>query len=306
MRTTSESIGLFLFHCQYEKNLTEKTLKAYRTDLRQFVEHLGRGAGGADVAAIGKDVIRGYLKRLFESYRPRSIKRKIATLKAFFSYLEYEEQIESNPFRKLRIKVDRARELPRTMSLETVSGIFRAAYADKAALRRGSGGYIRCVRDIAVLELLFATGMRVGELCALRSEDVDLGAGNVRITGKGRRERIVPLCGVEVTAALTEHLRYADPSCGHLFRITDQQVRSFLSRYAARGAAGKHVTPHMFRHTVATMLLGNGVDIRNIQVLLGHSSIGVTEIYAHVNEACQRKAIASAHPRGDIEEGRLG
>ncbi|WP_419785098.1 tyrosine-type recombinase/integrase [Pseudodesulfovibrio sp.] len=305
MRTTIESIGLFLFYCQYEKNLTEKTLKAYRTDLRQFVEYLGKPEK-ADVTAIGKDVIRGYLKGLYDSYRPRSIKRKIATLKAFFSYMEYEEQIASNPFRKLRIKVDRAKELPRTLSLETIQGIFRAAYLGKVGTRLGSPAYIRSVRDIAVLELLFATGMRVGELCALERADVDLEARTVRITGKGRRERIVPLCGEEVIAALTKHLEYTDPASDSMFNISDQQVRCFLTRYAAQGAAGKHVTPHMFRHTVATMLLGNGVDIRNIQVLLGHSSIGVTEIYAHVNEACQRKAIAGVHPRRDLETGGVG
>ncbi len=301
MHTTKQAIGLFLFHCQYEKNLTEKTRKAYETDLRQFREYLEAISHSMAVDEITKDVIRGYLKGLFDRYKPRSIKRKIATLKAFFSYLEFEEHIEVNPFRKLRIKVDRAKDLPKTMSLETVRRIFDSAYLAKATTVEGSTEHLRHVRGVAVLEMLFATGMRVGELCALQTKDVDLEAKNVRITGKGRRERVVPLCGDAVleSAQLYNELRPHDRN--HFFSITDQQVRQVLRLYAKHASVAQAVTPHMFRHTVATLLLGNGVDIRNIQVLLGHSSIGVTEIYAHVNEQCQRRAIAGAHPRVGME-----
>lgn len=302
-----EAASQFLFHCQYEKNLSPKTLKAYSIDLRQFREHLETELTITDLPSVDKVALRSYIKSLFGPLKEKSVKRKVATLKALFNFLEREDVIAVNPFRKMDVRIKETRRLPRTIPLEDLKRLFKHLYRLKQDHPdRESSAYRALVRDIAVLETLFGTGARVAEVCHLRGEDVDLRVGKVRILGKGGRERILHLCDEESLAAVKEYRSLSGGEVegrGYFFhnrmgrRLTEQSVRVMLRREAGRAGVGGRVTPHMLRHSVATLLLEEGVDIRYIQSLLGHSSITTTQIYADAGEGAQRRIVASRHPR---------
>ncbi len=306
-----EAIENFIRHCRFERGLSPLTLNAYKIDLEQFQQ---AHTGEIRVADIDKVVIRAYLQKLTEKYKPRSTKRKFATLNSFFTFLEQEEYIDLSPFRKLRFRHERAKTLPRTISLSAVTQLFECMYAQKKQFCGASREYMEIVRDIAVLELLFSTGVRVSEACRLRVRDVDLTHRHIIVMGKGKRERVIPLCDNATLQALQEYKEcYTDfleaESVFFLNRdknaLSDQSVRKIINKYQKLASIPESFTPHMFRHTLATLLLENGVDIRNIQTLLGHSSLAVTEIYTHVSLAAQRSALEQKHPRsGLIREER--
>jgi len=206
MPDVQESIDGFIFHCQYEKNLSKKTQKAYRIDLRQFNEFLEREHIGIQVDLIDKHVLREYIKQVSTGKKPKTIKRKLATLKTFFNHLEFDDTIIVNPFRKIRIRIKEGKNLPRTIPRRDIINIFKTMYA----LRQKTGdlrGYaaLTLTRDIAVLELLFSAGVRVAELCSLRADNVDLQRGSVKIMGKGTRERMIPLCGDDIVQTMGEY-----------------------------------------------------------------------------------------------------
>ncbi len=298
-----DAVAEFLSHCQFEKNLTEKTRKAYSTDLKQFCNFLE----DRTLNSINKHVIRSFMKVLTPSARPKTVKRKVATLRAFFGFLEFEDYITVSPFRKLRIKISGEHHLPVVMTLREIKQIFSYLQQRKREHRgAGSKRFRLLVRDIAIIEMLFATGMRVSELCNLRDEDVDLESATTRIFGKGRKQRLVPLCDAKTIESLRsyrEDFIGEIRSTGHFFLtqkgapISDQTVRSLIEKYAEASGIHKKITPHTFRHTVATLLLENEMDIRNIQHLLGHSNIATTQLYAKVNQRSQRDLLTAKHPR---------
>jgi integrase/recombinase XerD len=300
-----EAVTQFLFHCRYEKNLSPKTLKAYSIDLRQFTEYLATNLEIATLAAVDKTALRAYIKSLFGPLKEKSVKRKVATLKALFHFLEREDAIAVNPFRKMDVRIKETRRLPRTISLHDLKRLFKHLYRLKQEHRdRESYSYRALVRDIAVLETLFATGARVAEVCSLKDEDVDLRRGQVRILGKGGRERILQLCDDEVLMTMQDYRalwRGEVEGKEHFFynrrggRLSEQSVRAGLRRYAVAAGVGGKVTPHMFRHSVATLLLEGGVDIRYIQDLLGHRCITTTQIYAEVRKG--HSQVIAHHPR---------
>ena len=302
-----EAVSQFLFHCRYEKNLSPKTLKAYSIDLRQFREHLAEHLEITTLEAVDKTALRAYIKSLFGPLKEKSVKRKVATLKALFHFLEREDAIPVNPFRKMEVRIKETRRLPRTIPLPDLKRLFKHLYRLKHDHPdRDSYAYKALVRDIAVLEILFATGARVAEICHLKGEDVDLRRGRVKILGKGGRERILQLCDEEALEAVRDYrgLWAGEVEENSYFfhnrlggRLTEQSVRAVLKRYAGGAGVGGRVTPHMLRHSVATLLLEEGVDIRYIQSLLGHTSIMTTQIYTTVHESHQRRVLASRHPR---------
>jgi integrase/recombinase XerD len=307
-----EAVAQFLLHCQYEKNLSPKTLKAYSIDLRQFSEHLG-GLAVTEIAGVDKAALRDYIRSLFKHLAEKSVKRKVATLKAFLHFLEREDALAMNPFRKMDVRIKETRRLPRTLSLEDLEKLFRHLYGLK---RRGvskkSAAYRLLIRDIAVLEILFATGARVGEICGLRHQDVDLRQERVRILGKGGRERVLQLCDEETLGALKEYLvLWEDDGTEEApffrnrsgSRLSEQTVRIALRRHTRDAGMTLHVTPHMLRHSTATLLLEEGVDIRFIQQLLGHRSIATTQIYTEVGAVAQRRVLAGRHPRRRFRAG---
>lgn len=304
-RSTDQLIKEYLQHCKFEKGLSEKTLKAYRIDLTQFSTYLSDS-----VLTCRREDIQRYLSVLYDKYKMKSVKRKMATLKAFFHYLEDEELFVLNPFTKLRIKLHEPFLLPRTIPLSNINLILQCAYKkNRSNTRVQSYSYKSSLRDIAVLELLFATGMRVSELCSLSAGSVDLSDGVIRIYGKGAKERIIQIGNPDVRTAVQ---RYSEAfsnqiqETGWLFvnrlgnQLSDQSVRNMINSYVTQAGIEQHITPHMFRHTFATVLLEEDVDIRYIQQLLGHSSIMTTQIYTHVTSKKQRDILTTKHPRNRI------
>jgi integrase/recombinase XerD len=312
--TLAEAIDSFLFHCRYEKNLSPRTLSAYETDLRQFTAALGAGAAG-EVALLGKTELRAYIQPLFDAYREKSVKRKVATLKAFFGYLERDGTIDATPFRRMEVKIKEMRRLPRTLPLAEVERLLQYLYAQRGAEPASELEGFVLVRDTAVVEAIFATGARVSEICHLGLDDVDLEEGWVRIMGKGNRERVVQICDPGIIAALGAYRTVRGvvaPHEGYFFlnrrgrRLSEQSVRALLRRHASRAGVDGPVRPHLLRHSVATLLLEEGVDIRHIQHLLGHSSIATTQIYTHVNARNQREVLAARHPRRRLRLAEAG
>lgn len=294
----------YLAHCQYEKNLNPKTLKAYEIDLRQFVSFIG-----VEKCAYSKEILQLYIVNLQNSCKIKSVKRKIASLKAFFNYLEYEGILATNPFSKMRIKLHEPFLLPRTIPLVVVDKLLHCAYQQKAADAVGTARYYSDLRDIAVLELLFATGARVSELCSLKPEFVDLTEGTVKIYGKGAKERIIHIGNENVLSAVNAYYNaFSDRinATGWFFvnrlghQLSDQSVRFMIKKYTDLAGIDLHITPHMFRHAFASLLLEEDVDIRYIQQLMGHSSIVTTQIYTHVASKKQRDILIAKHPRNKI------
>lgn len=303
-QTLCKYIENYLSHCKFQKGLSPKTLKAYRIDMLQFSAFMK----GCD-CVCNKDNLQAYIASLYSKYKVKSIKRKVASLKAFFSYLEFEELISTNPFSKIQVKLHEPYLLPRTIPLATIDAILQCAYQQKHLINHDTYQFRAVLRDIAVLEILFATGMRVSELCFLRPPDVDLRAGTVRIYGKGAKERIIQIGNVAVLSAVTVyHQAFALPivQSDWFFvnrlgsQLSDQSVRNMIQRYATLAGVEQHITPHMFRHSFATLLLEEDVDIRYIQQLLGHSSITTTQIYTHVTSKKQRDILTAKHPRNKI------
>ena len=297
----NEQICSYLHICQYQKNLDEKTIKAYRIDLRQFSDFLLQ-----KYFEITKESISEYIMQMNCQFKPRSVKRKIASIKAFLNYLEDEELIENNPFNKLRISLREPLLLPRTIPLRTIEKLLSAAHH---MLSDGSTPYIKkyALRDTAIMELLFAIGLRVSELCRLNVADLDLVEGTVKIYGKGAKERIAQIGTPDVLKLLIEyHNCFGGQAADPFFlnragkRISEQSVRAIINKYADMIGANLHITPHMFRHSFATLLLEEGVDIRYIQQLLGHSSITTTQIYTHVAMAKQKTILVTKHPRNKL------
>lgn len=305
MNNLQEYISRYLDYCRWQKRLDEKTLKAYRIDLGQFAEFAVGQDGVTDVIQITPTFLERYIANLHCSYRPKTVKRKIASLKALFHYLEYKEIIERNPFSKLQIKFREPIILPKTIPLQTVEKILSTIYIQQ---RIGKTNHQRrtALRDAAVIELLFSTGMRISELCSLTVQDVNLDERTILIYGKGAKERRIQIGNTDVVSVLLEYRNSFTAEiqkCGYFFvnlsgrSLTDQSVRRMIQKYCDLASVEMHITPHMFRHTFATSLLEADVDIRYIQEMLGHSSINITEIYTHVALAKQRDILATKHPR---------
>ena len=298
MRTLSSLIADYLETGEYEKRLSPDTIKAYRIDLRQFVDF-------TEDAWADKDTLNQYIKYLNQHFAPRSVKRKLASVRAFYREMEISGEIKENPFDKLHIRIHSPQQLPRIIPEQIVHALLQSAYDAYAQ------GDREVLRDILVLELLFSTGLRVSELCALSQDTFLLSDSGLRllVKGKGRKERIIQIA----TAELLQLVRtYCDAFSKEiqeqgaiLFNrrgrpLSPQPVRRIINKYLNRIGASNHVTPHMFRHTFATSLLEAGMDIRYIQSLLGHSSISTTQIYTHVTARQQTLLLAEKHPRGKM------
>lgn len=295
----------YLDYCQSQKRLDPKTLKAYRIDLTQFVSQVS----AKDLSDITSGILEHYIASLHQMYKPKTVKRKIASLKAFFHYLEYRELIEYNPFNKIQIKFREPVILPKTIPLHAVEAFLRTIYRQQQTAQT-CYQQKNVIRDAAVIELLFATGMRISELCSLKAVDVDLYEKTILIHGKGSKERRIQIGNEDVISILKKYQKIFQiqiRQCGYFFAtqngnaLSDQSIRRMINKYASIAGIEMHITPHMFRHTFATSLLEADVDIRYIQEMLGHSSINITEIYTHVTTAKQRHILTTKHPRKDFK-----
>lgn len=305
MNHLSSLIEHYLEYCKYQKCLDKKTLKSYRIDLRQFSEHVPM----TEVSAVTSSMIESYIASLHAQYQPKTVKRKIASLKAFFHFLEYREIIDQNPFNKVQIHFREPIKLPKTIPLQTLEALLSTIYAH---MKNAQTTYQQknALRDAAVVELLFSSGMRISELCSLHLTDVNLSDGSVLIYGKGNKERRIHIGSEAAIATIKKYQQefHSEISrCNHFFAnqngtpLSDQSVRRMLNKYCSIATIDLHITPHMFRHTFATSLLEADVDIRYIQEMLGHSSINITEIYTHVAIAKQRDILVTKHPRKDFK-----
>lgn len=298
----SSYIQRYLDYCRLQKDLDAKTVKAYKIDLEQLEHYLGeRGL------VISKESVLDYVSFLNANYKERSVKRKVASIRVFFGYLTEERMLEVNPFQGMRLKLPHSRNLPRVIPLRVIEAMLLEAHSQTKSATTEVGRR-SALRETAVMELLFATGMRVSELCGLRCQDVDLEDGLVRIRGKGRKERIIQIENDEVLHSLaayrkveveTDFVPYFFLNRCHR-PLSDQSVRIILDKYAELVNAQQRITPHMFRHSFATLLLDADVDLRYIQHLLGHSSISTTQIYTHVTSSKLRSILATKHPRNAL------
>lgn len=304
------AIEKFLFHCEFEKRLSEKTLKFYGVDLKQFEAYIRQHYENADISNIGKEELKQYIQ-FISGFKPKTTKRKIATAKAMFNFLEFEDLINANPFRKIKISIKEPVILPRVMNVEEVNLLFSVAYQElrKKSVETESYGYMEKVRDVAVLELLFGTGVRVAELCSLKYGDIGTGFSYVKVNGKGNKERCIQIVNENIKNAMKDYFSifsFMIESQEFFFvnrlgkRLSEQSVRLMVRKYSGKCHITKNITPHVFRHTFATMLLENDVDIKYIQNLLGHSSIITTQIYTHVSSEKQTEILTNKHPRNGI------
>lgn len=305
MNNLNTLIQNYLEYCKFQKRLDEKTLKAYQIDLQQFSKNIY----DKKIAEINSPILENYIAALHSQYQPKTVKRKIATLKAFFHYLEYKEIISQSPLNRMQLHFREPIKLPKTIPLHTLELFLSTIYdqykhAPTLYQRRNA------LRDAAVAELLFSSGMRISELCSLSPDNINLYDGTILIYGKGSKERRIQIGNNDVLEILRKYKKEFTAEinfCHHFFTnqnnapLSDQSVRRMINKYCSLAAIELHITPHMFRHTFATSLLEADVDIRYIQEMLGHSSINITEIYTHVAMAKQRDILATKHPRRNFK-----
>ena len=241
-------INNYLTYCEKQKRLDEKTLKAYKIDLNQFAEVYA----SYKVTDIIAKILEEYIAHLHQLYKVKTVKRKIASLKAFFHYLEYREIIEKNPFSRIQLRFREPVILPKTIPLHTVEIFLSTIYKQRA----NSKTYYQrknALRDIAVTEILFSTGIRISELCALKDHDVNLDDGILLIYGKGDKERRIQISNDDVIRILKEYRNAFLPEikkCHHFFAnqngnvLSDQAVRRMINKYTEIASIDQHITPH--------------------------------------------------------------
>lgn len=291
-------IGQFLDTLWMERGLSENTLVAYRTDLEQLVNWLS-AREKAELTAIERSDIVAYLaSRTRHNVSPRSTARLLSSLRRFYGYCRREALMKEDPTRLIEAP-KLGRSLPDTLSEEQVELLLHAPDTST----------VLGVRDRAMLELLYATGLRVSELIGLREDQVNLRQGVLRVIGKGQKERLVPLGEVAIdwlhryqqqtrpellSGALEDILFVTQRKSG----MTRQAFWYLIKRYAQQVGIRVHLSPHTLRHAFATHLINHGADLRAVQMLLGHSNISTTQIYTHVAKARLKALHAAHHPRG--------
>ena len=284
--------------------MDEKTVRAYQVDLRQFSEFCAQKE-----LVTEKAIIRQYVLYLHETYKQKTVKRKVASLKAFYSYLEDEEIIENSHLRKIRTEFREEKVLPRSIPYSVLQSLLSSMYSQKSIESTISNRKL-LNRDIAVVEILFSTGIRISELCNLMQKNIDIEHGIFCIKGKGGKERYLQIGTEEVLEQLKEYKRHwkKELEASEFFflnrygkRYSEQSARRMIQRYTQEAMIEMHITPHMFRHAFATLLLEEEVDIRFIQKMLGHASITTTQIYAEVASKKQMEILKMKHPRNRMD-----
>lgn len=294
----ASACGDYLRYIEGVKNYSAHTVRAYGRDLREWIAHLAETRGWVELAeleGLDRQALRSYGAKLRQrGLAPRTVSRKVTALRTFLKHLESRGFVDAEPSGLLRTPKT-GRQLPKVLATEEVfellDGMESLSFAG--------------ARDRALLELLYATGMRVGEITALDLEDVRPGSDRIRVFGKGRKERVVLVHGRAAEAVEAWRGRSLASGKRHsraLFvnvrggRLTPRGVRWIFERRCRALGMGKRVSPHMIRHSFATHLLGNGADLRAVQELLGHRNLATTQIYTHVDLAMLRSAYGAAHP----------
>jgi len=296
-----EALAEFLRHLALEKNASAYTVKSYREDLTQALLFLRDKAGvrAKEPRQVSTRHVRAYLAWLHEQkYSKATIARRMAAVRSWFRFLRRQGTVEGNPADGLR-GPRQDKHLPHFLSEEALSRL----------LETPPSGTPLGLRDRAILETLYSAGLRVGELTGLNVEDVDLDSGLAMVRGKGKRERLAPL-GKLALAALKRWLQWREQVAKTKFRattavflnkngsrLTSRSVGRLLEKYLALAGLDPRTSPHTLRHSFATHLLDRGADIRSVQELLGHRSLGTTQIYTHVTTNRLKESYHKAHPR---------
>ncbi|MDY6820192.1 MAG: site-specific tyrosine recombinase/integron integrase [Deferribacterota bacterium] len=294
----NELIKRFLLYLEKEKNYSHHTIKSYREDLNIFLHFMNK-EGFYEIQNIDFTALRGFVASLYDkNYSKSTIERHISSLKSFFKYLVKNNYIKENPARQLRYP----RKEQKLFNVFNIDDIF--LLLSKPNKNSASG-----IRDALILELLYAAGLRVSELCSLNLSDIDFQGKRLRVLGKGKKERIIPLSDYHLDL-IKEYLEKRKDICkGKTIkepcllinrfggRLTDRSVRRILERYLKLSGLPIVFSPHSLRHTFATHLLENGADLRTIQELLGHSSLSTTEKYIHLNLSKLLEVYDKAHPK---------
>ncbi len=296
-----DKLAAYLEYCEYRKELDGKTLKAYRIDLRQYFEYIC-------VDEPDKEKIEEYVTHLHKSYKQKTVKRKIASIKAFYNYLEETEIIAESPFRKIKVKFKETVTLPRIIPREEIEKLLNHMYQCLNENDKASRKFM--LRDVAVIEVFFATGARVYEISNIRDDSINLNTGLIRLMGKGGKERYVQISNTSILEVLKKYYDENEQSIkksGYFFvnnresRYTEQSIRLMLKKYTKQAGIERNITPHMFRHSFATYLIEEGVDVSCVQQILGHSSIKTTQIYIHIAAKKQAEILKELHPRNNMK-----
>jgi site-specific recombinase XerD len=294
------AVADFLRYCEIERQLSEHTLQAYEGDLNDFCSFAGVAIS---VDSITESSLTNYLADLLDRRKLAiaTVRRRFACLRAFNKRLVVLGEAASL-FDRWRLQLPLRKRLPKALSKHEVSALF-LGFASKREIS------IQKRRSSMAVRLMIATGIRVGELCKIGVNDVSTDTRSLRIHGKGARDRIVYISDVDLQADLSKLIewhRERGSANGNLFLnrrsrpMKPQSVRAELRRYSIETRNARHITPHMLRHTAATLLIERGVDIRFVQRLLGHSSIATTEIYTHVSDEALRTTLERADVLGTL------
>jgi len=297
-----QALTLFCRHLQTEKARSRETVRAYMSDLEDFRRYLVSREQLTSLDMIDSYHVRGFLADRFGKIRKVSVGRKLAALRTFFRFLVREGIISINPAAAIRAP-KREKPLPRSLTVDEIDRFF----SRNQDMQR---------RDAAIFELIYSSGLRIGELTSLKVEDLDLKNGWVRVVGKGRKERYVPV-GSAAVAALDAYLPFRAVAAtragraetgGPLFLnyrggpLSSRSIRRILKAYLDSAGLARDASPHTFRHSFATHLLYGGADLRSIQELLGHSSLSTTQRYTKVDLGRLMKVYDAAHPRSGVPQ----
>jgi integrase/recombinase XerD len=289
-----------------------KTQKAYHSDLKQFQAFVGNEF---DLLALGGGDIEKWAAHLrHKNYSPASIRRKMVILKVFFTYWVRQGILSESPFWRVKLSFGRIVQLPRTLTEGEMKGLLEQALSNYSLLKNGknetdpakpSSRDYRFLRNLVILELMFATGMRVGEISSINIKDFLAKEALFKVHGKGGRERlafIVDECAIKMLQEYVSVRTQIETNCPALFlnaagtRLSPQGIANMLTQIRQDKGIDRHITPHMLRHTVATLLLRNGVDIRVVQEFLGHASIATTQRYTHITKEHMIRELKTRHP----------
>ncbi|HQP09797.1 MAG TPA: tyrosine recombinase XerC [Candidatus Omnitrophota bacterium] len=278
----------FISYLEIEKNYSPHTILNYQIDLESFFSFIGQ----TPVESADYLLLRKFLAELrTKQYRPRTLTRKLSALRSFFRFLHREGFIQENPAVLLMSpKIDKT--LPKFLTEEEVTRFIEAP-----SIKTISGK-----RDRAIFETLYSTGIRVSELVGLNIDHVDLIGNIAKVSGKGKKERIVPI-GDRALEAIKDYLDNRKHSSRALFlnkngtRLSDRSVRNIVNKHITAVSATRNISPHVLRHSFATHLLNRGADLRSVQELLGHVNLSTTQIYTHVTTDRLKEVYDKAHPR---------
>ena len=297
----------------------KKTSAAYTTDLKQFLEFTGESVELPSLSGTFIERWAAHLKQ--DAYQPPSVRRKIAVLKVFCSYWVRRGELKESPFWRVKLSIGRIQQLPRSLSESEVGTLLAQARRNcagrepghttsDASRKRVLGRSYRALRNLAIVDLLFATGMRVGEASLLDIDDFVDQEGVFTVEGKGGRHRLAFAVDEETLRVQKKHLaarKEVEASSPALFlnasgaRLSTQGMTKIIGKLRREAGIQRHVTPHMLRHTVATLLLRNGADIRVVQEFLGHASIATTQRYTHVTKEHLVGALRKYHPSASLQ-----